>query len=425
MPLEPERCGEVDVCVLAGLATQQPPTPDANLADFLSHAASTIGAGGSVLVPIHSNGLLFDLLEVLVTHLVALGLSGRPVYVVSPAAKAALDYANICAEWLSEARAERVLLPEYPFRYHGLIADGVVKVFPSLDAEFTRTFEEPCVVFAEHPCLRLGDAVSFMHRWSRSAPALRPLSHRPRSRRWARSSKLNTLLAVSPDTALADLLAPYQPCAMRAVHTPLDPRLSYSDAARLVGQLSPQEVVCSDLYIHPEQRRGSTRYGGAVDGADVLDLPVDCHVSAKLGQVALSKPRGLLQAGVDPDFAKTLQPVVLETGGAIVRLTARMHSVDYKNEILPPPKAEDGATAAAPAPILLGSLRAARLVDVLVQQGYRDVQATRRGDAEVVSLPQNKATITLSQGSTEIDAPDDGTLRHTLRDAVMSLLTIV
>jgi hypothetical protein len=54
-----------------------------------------------------------------INHLAQTSIRETPVYFVSPKSKHSLDYANICAHWLCQSKAERVNLPEwYGARFH-------------------------------------------------------------------------------------------------------------------------------------------------------------------------------------------------------------------------------------------------------------------------------------------------------------------
>lgn len=130
----------------------------------------------------------------------------------------------------------------------------------SLDDAFTKAFREPCVVFADHPSLRFGDAAYFMevrcarHGSRLCAPRFWPgavrcpppwLAARAwlplfltalwctlAAQRWAGSER-NTLIAIEPEFAnLDDLLAPYQPVRMKAVSLPIDARLNFAEVSR-------------------------------------------------------------------------------------------------------------------------------------------------------------------------------------------------
>ena len=45
------------------------------------------------------NGIIFDIIDFLSQHLIAMGLRGIPFYAVSPIAEESLKYSNICGEW--------------------------------------------------------------------------------------------------------------------------------------------------------------------------------------------------------------------------------------------------------------------------------------------------------------------------------------
>jgi integrator complex subunit 9 len=62
-----------------------------------------------------------------------------------------------------------VYVPEWPFSFAQLVERGVVQVFESLHGAFAQSFREPCVVFADHPSLRLGSVVPLIDLWGSSA----------------------------------------------------------------------------------------------------------------------------------------------------------------------------------------------------------------------------------------------------------------
>ena len=67
--------------------------------NFSWYLAATLRAGGSVLVPCHPSGLLYDLFECLSVHLDNIGLTQIPLFFFSPVAETSLAYSNIFAEW--------------------------------------------------------------------------------------------------------------------------------------------------------------------------------------------------------------------------------------------------------------------------------------------------------------------------------------
>lgn len=139
-PLDHTPLRGAGTCVLTGLTRHPTSQPDAIVGEMLSHIASTVKLGGSVLIPTLCTGVVYDLLELVVGRLVRCaracphamhslderpgGLNVRaptaaaqcsqaqaqlrevPVLFVSPAAKTSLKYANICSNWyVPHARA--------------------------------------------------------------------------------------------------------------------------------------------------------------------------------------------------------------------------------------------------------------------------------------------------------------------------------
>jgi Cft2 family RNA processing exonuclease len=99
LPLALEPLGQPDVCLVSGLARN--PTVSAN--KMVQELCTLVGAGvagnGNVLLPVHSAGVLFDLVEIVQNHLAAIKCGTVPIYVVSPTAKAAFGFANIFSSW--------------------------------------------------------------------------------------------------------------------------------------------------------------------------------------------------------------------------------------------------------------------------------------------------------------------------------------
>lgn len=67
---------------------------------ILSISATTLRAGGCVLMPCYPSGVIYDLFECLSGHLENLGLTQVPMFFISPVADTSLGYSNILAEWL-------------------------------------------------------------------------------------------------------------------------------------------------------------------------------------------------------------------------------------------------------------------------------------------------------------------------------------
>lgn len=66
---------------------------------LLRSAAMTIRAGGNVLVPCYSSGVIYDLLECLYQFIESANLGTTPFYFISPIANSSLEFSQIFAEW--------------------------------------------------------------------------------------------------------------------------------------------------------------------------------------------------------------------------------------------------------------------------------------------------------------------------------------
>lgn len=117
-----------DVLILTGLTQMPTANPDGMLGEFCSnlgrvqsrekspvcsppfssqhlflllimYAAMTIRAGGNVLVPCYSSGVIYDLLECLYQFIESANLGTTPFYFISPVANSSLEFSQIFAEW--------------------------------------------------------------------------------------------------------------------------------------------------------------------------------------------------------------------------------------------------------------------------------------------------------------------------------------
>ena len=74
-----------------------------------------------------------------------------------------------------------------------------------------------------------------------------------------------------------DALAPYQPVHMRVIHCPIDTRLSFAQANKLIRDLRPRHLVVPEQYITPPTLQPSEyitdvkSYIGGVYGPKTLE----------------------------------------------------------------------------------------------------------------------------------------------------------
>lgn len=62
-------------------------------------SAMTVRAGGNVLVPCYSSGVIYDLLECLYQFMDSANLGSTPFYFISPVANSSLEFSQIFSEW--------------------------------------------------------------------------------------------------------------------------------------------------------------------------------------------------------------------------------------------------------------------------------------------------------------------------------------
>lgn len=129
-PMEQSSLKNSDVLILTGLTQIPTANPDGMLGEFCSNlgefhlpawfsvscksasdstfafslSAMTIRAGGNVLVPCYSSGVIYDLLECLYQFMDSANLGTTPFYFISPVANSSLEFSQIFAEWYNHKR---------------------------------------------------------------------------------------------------------------------------------------------------------------------------------------------------------------------------------------------------------------------------------------------------------------------------------
>lgn len=132
-PMDQSSLKNSDVLILTGLTQMPTANPDGMLGEFCSNlgkylrlhiltisfvleiycpytnknsysfilvsVAMTIRAGGNVLVPCYSSGVIYDLLECLYQFIDNANLGTTPFYFISPVANSSLEFSQIFAEW--------------------------------------------------------------------------------------------------------------------------------------------------------------------------------------------------------------------------------------------------------------------------------------------------------------------------------------
>ncbi|KHN85604.1 Integrator complex subunit 9 -like protein, partial [Toxocara canis] len=222
-----------DALILTSVCRFPEHSPDNSVCNLFTVMADTLKKNGSVLMPMCSTGVLYDLLEVITVQLDQQNVPmDIPVYFISPVAESSIAFSNIYAEWLSEKKQNMVYIPEEPFTHAFLMRGGRLKVFESLHGALCHQIKTPCILFTGHPSLRFGEAVRFLELWGNN----------PR----------NAIIMTDPDYPLKDVYGPYQNLAIRAFFYPIDTRLDYSQLnPSIMPDLAPKLLLMPEAYIQP------------------------------------------------------------------------------------------------------------------------------------------------------------------------------
>uniref|UniRef100_A0A2C9L1D1 Beta-Casp domain-containing protein n=1 Tax=Biomphalaria glabrata TaxID=6526 RepID=A0A2C9L1D1_BIOGL len=365
-PMDQSPLKNADVLIVSCLTQTPLSLPDPMIGEFCLNAAVTVKNGGNVLVPCYASGVTFDLFECLSGHLDQCGLAGVPMYFLSPVSDSTLAYSNIFAEWLSAGKQSKVFLPECPFPHADLLSKGRLKNFSSIHTGLSTDFVTPCILFAGHPSLRMGDIVHFIELWG--------------------NSPSNTIIFTEPDFPHLDALAPFLPIAMRVCYCPIDTSLNFSQANKLIRDLRPLHLVVSESYTHPPVLEPLRN-----------DLTVDFDPSPltyKQGEIlSLPVKRQYEAVEMEPELANTLEPVEVKPGTAIAMITAALVAKDnkYVLKLLPnlhdvPKKRRADGSLLWRKPYIFGTPNLQEIVDSLKQNGFTSLRVEENDSGSIIHL---------------------------------------
>uniref|UniRef100_A0A914WPD2 Beta-Casp domain-containing protein n=2 Tax=Plectus sambesii TaxID=2011161 RepID=A0A914WPD2_9BILA len=396
-----EKLKGADVLVLTSVSVAPERNPEESVHMLCVTVVETLKRGGNVLIPIAPTGVLYDLLECLAANLDQSTVSvDTPIYFLSPVAESALAYANIYAEWLSEKKQNRVYVPEEPFPHSIMLKSGRLKSFTTMHSNFSREFRTPCVVFTGHPSLRFGDAVHFMELWG--------------------GDQKNAVLLTDPDYSMMEVLAPFQPLAMRAYNFPIDTRLDFGQInATIMRELAPKRVLLPEQLTKPPAT-APTRTDFVVQHSNQTPFRVGDTLS-----VASSASRKRVR--LDPEIAKGMdvsaRGALAEAGMCSLRgllsaydniLELKSDSVDKENDRSPAVRSRLG-----------GQLVGAALIEALAKIGVR-AEPVPAADQSValVRVPDWSAIVAiLDEGKRSKITCESKANRRRLADVISTCLT--
>jgi integrator complex subunit 9 len=197
-----------------------------------SHVGMIVGGGGDVLIPCYASGLVYDLIDYLRGYLNSMNLQSTNMFFVSPIADHSLAYSNISAEWLCDKKQENAFIAEAPFSHQGMVKMKQLYVFDHVNAAFAQTFNanraNPCVIFAGHPSLRMGDVLHL----------IKILAPNPK----------NALISINSESGsqFDKLVSPFlfsSDNKMRWIHCPIDLRLKRNEVIHVLKEIAPDQLI--------------------------------------------------------------------------------------------------------------------------------------------------------------------------------------
>lgn len=410
-PMDQVALKNCNVLILTGLTQTPTANPDSMLGELCMTVALTLRNNGNVLIPCYASGTVYDLFECLSSHLDSSQLSQVPMFFISPVADTSIAYSNILAEWLSQAKQNKVYLPEEPFPHANLVKSGRLKHFKHIYAEgFSTEYRQPCVVFCGHPSLRFGDSVHFIELW--------------------RSNPLNAVIFTEPDFPYLDALAPFQPVAMKVLHCPIDTSLNFTQANKLIKELKPQTLVLPDCYTQPP-------VNFPLRSELVVEQGDRNVIAVKRGEVhTLPLKRRKALVNLSPGLAERLVPEEVKPGLRLVSVTANLEVKNNQHKIQVLDKGDEHISTLGRSSIVrkpgepipncqyeFGSLDIDQFVQKLSHEGITDAKVEPGTNGYIIHLQDHDTLIQVDDRQTHIycDATDQQ-LRQKLRNILLQSL---
>ncbi|CAB3398824.1 unnamed protein product [Caenorhabditis bovis] len=279
--------------------------------------STTLKRGGNVLLPISSVGCVYDLLEA-VSDVIdqTPGISiDTPIYLISPKAKNSIALASISAEWMSPHWQNNVYKPEEPFRHSALVKAGRLKIYDSLYGEFSKEYKTPCVMFAGHSTLRIGDAAHMVEVWG-----------------W---DSRNAVILTDPDLAFDDVRDPFKELPIAFMSCPMDFRLSFDELHAILADVKPGFVISPPQFMSPLMPNRSDlmlNYGLGGVTSIMFDEPM---ILSKLTK----KKEMNVKVKVHPDIVKNLKFMKhpIDRNLAVAPINCHLSCYNNQFELLPIP----------------------------------------------------------------------------------------
>ncbi len=106
-------------------------------------------------------------------------------------------------------------------------------------------------MFCGHPSLRFGDVLHFIDLWGNSAMNTIVFTGTNLSKMSCSYVTFLVLICTEPSFPYLEALAPFQPLLMKAAYCPIDTKLNFTQAKKLIRELKPDKIALPKVYTQP------------------------------------------------------------------------------------------------------------------------------------------------------------------------------
>ncbi|KAF7730988.1 Integrator complex subunit 9 [Apophysomyces ossiformis] len=404
-PLDTTVFDRADVILVSDLKRERfdhPTLYNDNMKKLLITTVRALREKHSVIFPISSMGIVFDLINELKQYFASMeatmgwNLQNVPFYVVSPTGERSLKYANICGDWMNPHLEELIYIATMPLSHGELLEQKTLRVLdtPAWQSTNNTPLQEPFVAFAgNHDNTDKGPTAWLLSQWGHSPGnvAIYTDIHMPRTMaaRTLRGKKIQFMhFPLETRTGLWDTLSLLQ------THW-----LSTGDLSRHL--VVPKHTNLSELMEECKQKANVYIYED--------DTPVDIDLHQQWRTVALSE-----------QMATLIRPRPLLGGqGMFAPVNALLNTYDNVLELRPNVSVPSHESL----PLIMEPMNVEKLVEILCKLGIplSSITAgkTESGGAVLTFVVNGESSSVLLDGTVQVRTSDEK-MRLLLRDALLS-----
>lgn len=261
------------------------------------------------------------------------------------------------------------------------------------------------MVFCGHPSLRFGDAVHFIEMWG--------------------NNPNNSIIFTEPDFPYLQVLAPFQPLAMKAFYCPIDTSLNYQQANKLIKELKPNVLVIPEAYTKPHPSASNL----------FIEQPDKKIITFKCGEIIrLPLKRKLDRIYITSELAQKISPrevaagVTFSTLTGVLQVKDKVHCIQPCADSMQDESNSTTSTAPTKEDVMknikyeYGSIDVDALMKRLTQDGFSNIKLDRTGGALTLNLVNEDTIIKFEDNETHIICGGKPTTRLKLRDTILKCL---